>query len=247
MERIDDLQIKGYKLIQDTDLFCFGIDATLLSDFARMKKGDKVLDFCTGNGVIPILMDAKNEGCSFVGLEIQEDSANLARRSVRLNGQEERISIVTGDLKEADKIFEAASFDVVTVNPPYMNENHGIVNDMSALAIARHEILCSLEDIISQSARMLKPGGNLFMIHRPSRLSDIFELLKKYRIEPKRLRMVHPYVDKEPTMVLVEAKRGGNPHLRVEPPLIVYKAPNEYTEEIYKIYGIDWENKVKGQ
>lgn len=239
MERIDDLQIKGYKLIQDSELFCFGVDATLLSDFAKMRPGDKVLDLCTGNGVIPILMDAKNEGCTFVGLEIQEASASLARRSIELNGQSERISIVTGDLKEADKLFKASTFDVVTVNPPYMNENHGLVNDMSALAIARHEIMCSLEDIISQSAKMLRPGGNLFMIHRPGRLSDIFELLKKYRIEPKRLRMVHPYVDKEPTMVLIEAKRGANSHLRVDPPLIIYKALNEYTDEIYRIYGYD--------
>jgi len=239
MERIDDLQIKGLKLIQDSELFCFGVDATLLSDFAKTKPGDKVLDFCTGNGVIPILMDAKNEGCSFVGMEIQEASAMLARRSIAMNKQEERISIITGDLKEADRFFDAASFDVVTVNPPYMNENHGLLNDMSALAIARHEIMCSLEDIIKQSARVLRPGGNIFMIHRPGRLSDIFMLLKKYRIEPKRLRMIHPYVDKEPTMVLIEAKRGANPHLRIDPPLIIYKAPNEYTDEIYKIYGYD--------
>lgn len=158
-ERIDDLQIKGYRLIQNPDLFCFGVDAVLLSSFAKAKEGDRVIDLGCGNGIIPILLAAKTEAASIVGLEIQEESASLAKRSVELNKLQDRIEIVQGDIKEATGIFKAASFDVVTVNPPYMNENHGIVNDFSPLAIARHELLCTLEDIIVQSAKLLRPGG----------------------------------------------------------------------------------------
>ncbi|MCQ2497512.1 MAG: tRNA1(Val) (adenine(37)-N6)-methyltransferase [Lachnospiraceae bacterium] len=237
-ERIDDLQIKGYKLIQNPDLFCFGVDAVLLSDFARAQKTDKVIDLCTGNGIIPVLLAAKTEAESIVGLEIQEESAGLAKRSVELNRLESRISIVQGDVKEADVLFGASSFDVVTCNPPYMNDNHGIKNDFTPKAIARHEIMCTLEDVISKSARLLKPGGNLFMVHRPHRLIEIIALLRQYRIEPKRLRFVHPYVSKEPTMVLIEANRGGKANLRVDAPLIIYEDVNKYTEEIYEIYGM---------
>lgn len=236
-ERIDDLQIKGYRLIQNPDLFCFGVDAVLLSSFAKAKEGDRVIDLGCGNGIIPILLAAKTGAASIVGLEIQEESASLAKRSVELNKLQDRIEIVQGDIKEATGIFKAASFDVVTVNPPYMNENHGIVNDFSPLAIARHELLCTLEDIIVQSAKLLRPGGTFFMIHRPSRLEDIMVLLRQYHIEPKRLRFIHPYVDKEPTMVMIEASRGGRPHLRVDAPLIMYKDVNVYTDEIYEIYG----------
>lgn len=236
-ERIDDLQIKGYRLIQNPDLFCFGVDAVLLSSFAKAKEEDKVIDLGCGNGIIPILMAAKTESRSITGLEIQEESAELAKRSVELNNLQDRIKIVRGDIKEASELFGAASFDVVTTNPPYMNENHGIVNDYSPLAIARHELLCTLEDIIVQSAKLLRPGGTMYMIHRPSRLEDIMVLLRQYHIEPKRLRFIHPYIDKEPTMVMIEASRGGRPHLRVDAPLIMYKDVNVYTDEIYKIYG----------
>lgn len=236
-ERIDDLQIKGYRLIQNPDLFCFGVDAVLLSSFAKAGEDDEVIDLGCGNGIIPILMAAKTNAKSFVGLEIQKENASLAQRSVELNELQGRIRIVEGDIKEASAIFGASSFDVVTVNPPYMNENHGIVNDYSPKAIARHELLCTLEDIIVQSAKLLRPGGMLYMIHRPSRLEDIMVLLRQYRIEPKRLRFIHPYVDKEPTMVMIEASRGGKAHLRVDPPLIMYKDVNVYTDEIYEIYG----------
>ena len=236
-ERIDDLQINGYKLIQNPDLFCFGIDAVLLANFAKAKETDNVIDLGTGNGVIPILMAAKTKAYKLTGLEIQKLSADLAKRSVLMNNLSERISIVQGDIKEATKIFGASSFNVVTTNPPYMNQNHGLLNDYSPKAIARHELLCSLEDIISQSAKLLKPGGNLFMIHRPHRLEDIMVLLRQYRIEPKRIRFVHPYIDKEPTMVLIEANRGGKSNLTVERPLVIYKDVNEYSDEIRKIYG----------
>ncbi|MCR4787971.1 MAG: tRNA1(Val) (adenine(37)-N6)-methyltransferase [Lachnospiraceae bacterium] len=235
-ERIDDLQIRGLRIIQNPDLFCFGIDAVLLSYYARAKEGDRVIDLCTGNGAIPILMSAKTDAESFTGLEIQEGSADLARRSVILNGLEDRINIVCGDLKNAVELFGGSSFEVLTVNPPYMTEHHGLVNPDAPKAIARHELLCSLEDVISVSAGLLKPQGLFFMVHRPHRLVDIFSLMRKYGIEPKRMRMVHPYADKEPNMVLIEGSRGGRSNLITDPPLFVYKDKNVYTDEIYEIY-----------
>ncbi len=236
-ERIDDLQRNHYRIIQDPGRFCFGMDAVLLSGFAKAKQGDRVLDLGTGTGIIPILMEAKTSAKNLVGLEIQPDSADMARRSVRLNGLEKKIEIITGDIKEAVSLFGAASFDVVTSNPPYMTEHHGITNPEAPKAIARHELLCSLEDVISQSSRLLKPGGNFFMVHRPFRLVDIFVLLREYKLEPKRMKLVYPFADKEPNMVLIEANRGGRARMRVEKPLIVYKEPGAYTEEIYDIYG----------
>ena len=244
-ERIDDLQINGYRLIQNPDLFCFGCDAVLLSSYAKAKEGLRIIDLGCGNGVIPILLSAKTKAKEIVGLEIQEESVSLARRSVELNGLTDRVKIVQGDIKEAANIFGNSSFDVVTTNPPYMNSGCGLTNDASAMTIARHEVLLSLEDIISQSARLLRPGGNFFMIHRPHRLTDIMALMREYKIEPKRMRMVHPYADKEPTMVLIEGNRGGRPNLIVEPPLVIYKDVNEYTEEVFRIYGYD-RNTVSG-
>lgn len=236
-ERIDELQRNGYQIIQNPAKFCFGMDAVLLSGFARAKKGNTVLDMGTGTGIIPILMEAKTEASCFVGLEIQEESAEMARRSVALNGLEEKITIVTGDIKEAGSLFDAASFDVITCNPPYMIGQHGLVNPEDAKAIARHEILCTLEDVIAQAAVLLKPGGNFFMVHRPFRLAEIMVFLHQYKLEPKRMQMVHPFIDKEPNMVLIEANRGGKPRMSVEKPLIIYKEPGVYMPEIYDIYG----------
>lgn len=236
-ERLDELQRNNYKIIQHPEKFCFGMDAVLLSGFVRVKAGAKVLDLGTGTGIIPILLEAKTEAAHLTGLEIQPESADMAKRSVALNGLEEKIDIVRGDIKEADRIFEAASFDVITCNPPYMIGHHGLQNLQDSKAIARHEILCTLEDVIRVSGKLLRPGGNLFLVHRPFRLSEIIVTLTKYRMEPKRMQMVYPYIDKEPNMVLLEANRGGNPRMRVEKPLIVYKEQNVYTEEIYDIYG----------
>ena len=171
------------------------------------------------------------------GLEIQPDSAEMASRSVKLNELEEKVEIITGDIKEAVSLFGAASFDVVTCNPPYMTEHHGLTNPEAPKAIARHELLCTLEDVISQSSRLLRPGGNFYMVHRPFRLADIIVLLRQYRLEPKRMKLVHPFVDKEPNMVLLEASRGGKARITVEKPLIVYQEPGVYTDEIYDIYG----------
>ena len=196
-----------------------------------------MLDLGTGTGIIPILLEAKTGAAHLTGLEIQPDSADMARRSVALNGLEDKIDIVTGDIKEAGSLFDAASFDVITCNPPYMIGKHGIANPQDAKAIARHEILCTLEDVISQTARLLKPGGNFYLVHRPFRLAEIMVLLSKYKLEPKRMQLVYPYVDKEPNMVLLEANRGGRPRMTVEKPLIVYQKPGVYMPEIYDIYG----------
>lgn len=237
-ERIDDLHIKDYQIIQNKEGFCFGVDAVLLSDFARAKKDARVLDLGTGTGIIPILMEAKGKGNSFVGLEIQETSADMATRSVRLNHLEERIQIIQGDIKEAAVILQPSSFDVITSNPPYMNNFHGITNTHLPKAIARHEILCSLDDVVKAAAKLLKPGGSFFMVHKPFRMAEIMHKLMEYQLEPKCIRLVHPYVHKEPNMMLIEAVRGAKSMIKVEPPLIIYKDVNTYSDEIYDIYGI---------
>ena len=236
-ERLDELHRNGYKIIQDKGRFCFGMDAVLLSGFARVKPGEKVLDLGTGTGIIPILLEAKTDGGHFTGLEIQPESADMASRSVAYNDLQDKIDIVVGDIKDASQRFGASSFDVITTNPPYMIGQHGIKNDQDAKAIARHEILCDLEDILRESAKMLKPSGRFYMVHRPFRLAEIFSKMIEYRIEPKRMQLVYPFVDKEPNMVLIEGLRGGKSRITVEKPLIVYKEPGVYTDEIYDIYG----------
>ena len=236
-ERIDDLQRNGYQIIQNPEKFCFGMDAVLLSGFVRVKAGSMLLDMGTGTGIIPILLEAKTRAAHLTGLEIQGESADMARRSVALNKLEDKIAIVTGDIKEAGNIFGAASFDVVTCNPPYMIGGHGLTNPDAPKAIARHEILCTLEDVVSQAAKVLKPGGNFFMVHRPFRLAEIMVLLHNYKLEPKRMQMVYPFADKEPNMVLIEASRGGKSRMQVEKPLIIYKETGVYMPEIYDIYG----------
>ena len=236
-ERIDDLQRNGYQIIQNPEKFCFGMDAVLLSGFCHLKEGDKVLDLGTGTGIIPILLEAKTKAAHLTGLEIQEESADMASRSVLLNHLSHKITIIQGDIKEAKSLFPAASFDAITCNPPYMIGNHGIKNPDAPKAIARHEILCNLEDVISQAAYLLKPGGNFFLVHRPFRLVEIFATLTKYKLEPKRMQMVHPFVNQEPNMVLIEANRGGKSRITIEKPIIVYQEKGVYTPEIYDVYG----------
>lgn len=236
-ERLDDLQRNGYQIIQKKDGFCFGMDAVLLSGFAVVKPGEKAIDLGTGTGIIPILLEAKYEGEHYTGLEIQDEVAEMAARSVALNHLEEKVSIVKGDIKEASRLFGAASFDVVTSNPPYMNDAHGLKNPDLPKAIARHEVLCTLDDVAREAAKLLRPGGRFYMVHRPHRLIEIITALTKYKLEPKRMKMVHPFVDKEANMVLIEAVRGGKSMIKVEAPIVVYREPGVYTQEIYDIYG----------
>lgn len=236
-ERLDDLQRNGYRIIQDPEKFCFGMDAVLLSGFASVPDGGSMLDLGTGTGIIPILMAAKTKADRIVGLEIQEESAEMAGRSVILNDLQSRVEIVQGDIKEAGELFEAASFDVVTCNPPYMIGGHGLKNPDGPKAIARHEILCDLEDVVKAAARCLKPGGKFYMVHRPFRLSEIIVMMHDHKVEPKRMRLVHPFADKEPNMVLIEGVRGGKSRMTVEAPLVVYESQGKYTQEIYEIYG----------
>ena len=236
-ERLDDLQRNGLKIIQKTDGFCFGMDAVLLSGFASVKPGERALDLGTGTGIIPLLLSAKTKGDHFTGLEIQTESMKMAQRSVALNGLEKKIDIIQGDIKEASRIFGAASFDVVTSNPPYMNDAHGLKNPGDVKAISRHEVLCTLEDVVREGTKALKPGGRFYMVHRPHRLAEIITVMRQYKLEPKRMKFVHPFADKDANMVLIEAVRGGGAWLKLEPPVIVYKEPGVYTDEIYEIYG----------
>lgn len=236
-ERYDELNRNGYEIIQNPDKFCFGMDAVLLSGFVKVKRDETVLDLGTGTGIIPILLEAKTQGKHFTGLEIQEESVDMARRSVIHNHLERKIDIIHGDIKEAGKIFDAASFDVITSNPPYMIDSHGLKNPNEPKAVARHEVLCTLEDVVCAAAKLLKPGGRFYLVHRPFRLVEIMVLMSRYKLEPKRMQMVHPYVDKEPNMVLLEGRKDGKSRLTVEKPLIVYQDQGVYMPEIYEIYG----------
>lgn len=231
MERVDDLQRDNLVIIQDTDRFCFGIDAVILSSFAKAKPSDCVLDMGTGTGVIPILMSSKTKAHHLTGLEIQLESAKMASRSVQMNHLDDRINIVEGDIKEASSIFGEASFNIVTCNPPYMVDNHGLQNPEEAKAIARHEILCTLEDVIREGSKVLKPSGKFYMVHRPFRVADIICLMRQYNVEVKRMKMVQPFEGKEPNMVLIEGQKNSKPRMIVEEPLIIYEKQGVFSKQ----------------
>ena len=239
-ERLDDLQRNGLYIIQHPDKFCFGMDAVLLSGFAAEHvtvSGGTMLDLCTGGGIIPLLISAKTDMKSITGMEIQQDMADMALRSVKMNRLEDRIRIITCDIKEAADHVDAASFDMVTVNPPYFKSGHGIVNPTDTKMISRHEIACTLHDVLSVSAMALKEGGFFYMVHKPQRLADIICEMRGTGIEPKTLKMVHPHVSSAPSMVLFEGRKGAGAEIKTEPPLIIYGEDGSYTEEMYTIYG----------
>ena len=238
-ERIDSLQRNGYSIIQNSTRFCFGMDAVLLTEFVNLKKGDRVIDLCTGTGVIPILLCAKSQAEHFEAVEIQEETADMAKRSVILNNLEDRIDVKCEDLNNLKSVFENASFEAVTVNPPYMIPGKAIVNPDESKAIARHEIKCTLNDVLSESSRLLKNGGKLFMVHKPERLDEIIVAMKEVKLEPKRLRIVYPRIDSKPNMILIEGAKCANAGMIVEKPLIIYDESGKYTREVAKIYESD--------
>jgi len=235
-ETIDDLQYKGLMLIQKEHGFRFGVDAVLLANFAEIRKGDLVLDIGTGTGIIPILIAGKTEAGKITGLEIQEEMAEMAERSVKLNNLQDRITIVQGDIKNGLEYFGPSKFNLAVCNPPYMNKGGGIINNLDLKAVARHEITCTLEDIIKACSRLIVPGGRLAMVHRPERIVDVLYLMRLYSIEPKFIRFVHPSPNKKPNLFLVQGTRGGNAGLKVMDPLYVYNAEGNYSDEINRIY-----------
>jgi tRNA1(Val) A37 N6-methylase TrmN6 len=236
-ERIDDLQYKGLKIIQKENAFCFGLDAVLLSNFADVKKNDCVIDLGTGTGIISILIAGKTEAKCITGVEVQEDMVEMAKRSVKLNNLDDRVKIVCDDLKKSDDIFGTCKFNVVVTNPPYMNVGGGLLNPNETKAISRHEILCTLEDVIRVSEKILKPMGQFAMVHRPDRLVDIIWLMRKYSIEPKYMRFIYPSVNKKANLLLIKGTKQGRPQLKMMEPLYVYNEKGEFSDEINKIYG----------
>ena len=238
-ERIDDLQLNGLRIIQNPSGFCFGIDAVLLSNFIKLKKGEIAVEFGTGTGIIPILLSGKTQFSKIHAFEVQHEVADMAKRSVSLNQLEDRIEILESNLTEASHFFQAGSVDVVFSNPPYMSGEGGIKNEHEMKRISRHEILCTLEDIISQASRMLRFRGRFYMIHRPNRMVDILTLCRQYKLEPKEIRMIQPFSDKKPNIFLIMCSKGGQSDLKFQDPLIVYEKDGNYTSEIYKIYGME--------
>lgn len=235
-ERVDDLQRKGRLLIQNPQMFCFGIDAVFLSWFAKTRKGEACLDLCTGNGIVPVLMQARNESGHFTGVEIQEESVDLARRSVALNDQQEHIEILCMDLKNVPEQMKSGSFHVVTCNPPYLKSEGGLTTANRAKAIARQEVFCTLEDVIRAASHCLMPGGRFYMVYRPFRLFEAMETMKRYKIEPKRLLQVQAYADRAPAIILIEGLKGGRSGMIVDPALVIYQADGTYTDQVKEIY-----------
>ncbi|RUT27706.1 tRNA1(Val) (adenine(37)-N6)-methyltransferase [Paenibacillus zeisoli] len=234
-ERIDDLLTHDLHIIQSDEVFSFSMDAVLLARFASVPKYGRVLDLCTGNGVVPLLLTTRTEA-QIEGIEIQERLADMAERSVRMNGLEDRITIRLGDLRDLVGETGHGAYDAITVNPPYMPLRAGEIKLNTHQAIARHEIHCSLEEVIQASMRLLRNGGKVTMVHKPQRLGEIISLLRQYRLEPKLIRFVHPRKHMEANIVLIEALRDGKPDMRILPPLIVYQEDGQYCPEIMDIY-----------
>lgn len=238
-ETLDDLNLKGIHVIQKKDAFRFGVDAVLLANFAKVRRNAKVVDLCTGTGIIPFILAGKTYASDIIGVELQEELVDMANRSAQFNNFEHKIKFISGDLKDVDLIKSIPRADIVTVNPPYKLHNSGLINLNDKNAIARHEICCTLEDVIIACRILLKDTGRMYMVHRPDRLVDILCTMRKHRIEPKRIRMVHPSVSKAPNIVLIEGQRDGGAFLKWESPLYVHTEDGGYTQEIADIYNSD--------
>ena len=236
-ERIDDLEFKGYKIIQNPDGFCFGIDSVLLSDYAKeIKKESKVLDLGTGTGILCILLTGKTNLKEIIGVEIQEEVCDMARRSIKLNNLEDKIKIINENIINIENIYNKGSFDVIVTNPPYKKKNTGLQNENEKKVISRHELTASLDDFIRISKNMLKDKGQFYMVHRPERLVDILYLMRKYKIEPKQIKFVSSKIGKEPNLVLIKGVKNGKQFLKFDSILYVYNEDGTYTDEILKIY-----------
>lgn len=236
MERIDDLGLKNLKLIQNTDYFCFGTDAVLLSDFATVKPGFDVVDLCSGNGIIPVLLCGKTKAKKITGIEIQKENCDLARRSIKLNGLEDKVDFICDDANNIENHFKRESISLVTCNPPYMSGNWGFISPNDLKAAARHELYINIDDVAKISAYLLKHGGYMAMIHKSDRLCDIVCAMRKYKIEPKRIRFVHSFVGDAPKLVLIEGIKGAKPSLKIMEPLYIYNDDKTYTDEVKKLY-----------
>ncbi len=237
-ERLDDLG-RGLFLIQDPKLFCFGIDAVLLSSYAKVRRNETVVDLCSGNGIIPILLSKKTSAKELIGIEIQKAPCDMAVRSVDYNRLSDRVKMLNADIRELDRIIPGFKADVITVNPPYMKSNAGAGNDRKELRVARFEEECTLKDVLYASKKLLKEKGRLYMVHRPLRLVEIFKTMSDYGIEPKKMRLVQPFAGEEPNLVLIEGVLGAGSELRVEAPLVIYDSPGNYTKEVRSWYGYE--------
>ena len=237
-ERIDDLEFNGYKIIQNTDGFCFGIDSVLLSDFAKkIKKDSRVIDLGTGTGILCILLSGKTEAKEIIGVEIQKEVSEMANRSIKINSLENKIKIINDNIINLKNYFEKQSIDVIVTNPPYKKINTGVKNENEQKLISRHELTANLEDFIKISKELLKDKGELYMVHRAERLVDIIYLMRKYKIEPKKIKFVAPKINKEPNLVLIKGIKNANEFLKIDNVLYVYNEDGSYTDDILKIYG----------
>lgn len=238
-ERVDDLQYKGLKIIQNNDGFCFGIDSVILADFAKkIKKGSTVVDLGTGTGILGILLCGKTKVTKIIGIEIQQEVADMAQRSIRLNSLEDKFEIINENIKDiiSKNYVNKNSVDVIITNPPYKEIGRGIVNENEKKFISRHEVKANLEDFINISAQLLKDKGTIYMVHKPERLVDIIYLMRKNKLEVKELKFVYPSKDKECNLVLIKAIKGANKFLKIDEPLYIYKDKGQYTEQIKQIY-----------
>ncbi|APC81500.1 TPA: tRNA1(Val) (adenine(37)-N6)-methyltransferase [Clostridium botulinum] len=238
-ETLDDLQLKGIHVIQKKQAFRFGIDAVLLANFPIIKNGAKVADLCSGTGIIPFILAGKTNASNIIGIEIQKEIADMANRSIKYNNLQEKVRFIEGDLKNLKLLKDIEKVDVVTVNPPYKTQGTGIININDKNAISRHEICCTLDDVVKAAKFLLKDKGKLYMIHRPDRIVDIMNVMRKYYIEPKLIRTIHPAVDKPPSMILIEGQKNGGKFLKWDRPLYIYDENNKYTNEVKRIYGME--------
>lgn len=237
-ERIDDLELNGLKIIQDTTGFCFGIDSVLLSDFAKeIHKNSKILDLGTGTGIIGTLLTAKLENPKIVGIEIQKEVAEMAKRSILLNNLQDKFEIINEDINKIEELLGKFKFDAIVLNPPYKQIGTGLINENNKKLISRHEITASLEDFIRVSFEQLKDKGSLYMVNKTERLADIIEYGRKYKLEPKTIKFVHPNAYKAPNLVLIKLVKNANRFLKIDDPIYVYGENGKYTKQVLKIYG----------